>query len=125
MAVQNRKQRGSAAYKRGLWAERLAVWLLRAKLYQILGQRVRTAAGEVDIVARKDDLLIIVEVKARRSYEDVVEAVQTKQKIRLVRSAEILHAQFAQAEKDLGVRFDVIQIVPRRWPIHLRDAWRP
>ena len=114
MAVQNRKQRGSAAYKRGLWAERLAVWLLRAKLYQILGQRVRTAAGEVDIVARKDDLLIIVEVKARRSYEDVVEAVQTKQKIRLVRSAEILHAQFAQAEKDLGVRFDVIQIVPRR-----------
>jgi len=125
MAVQNRKQRGSAAYKRGLWAERLAVWLLRAKLYQILGQRVRTAAGEVDIVARKGDLLIIVEVKARRSYEDVVEAVQTKQKIRLVRSAEILHAQFAEAETDLGIRFDVIQIVPRRWPIHLRDAWRP
>jgi len=125
MAVQNRKQRGSVAYKRGLWAERLAVWLLRAKLYQILGQRVRTAAGEVDIVARKGDLLIIVEVKARRSYEDVVEAVQTKQKIRLVRSAEILHAQFAEAETDLGIRFDVIQIVPRRWPIHLRDAWRP
>ena len=125
MATQNRKQRGSAAYKRGLWAEWLAVWFLRVKLYQILGQRVRTAAGEVDIVARKGDLLIIVEVKARGSYEDVVEAVQSKQKIRLVRSAEILHAQFSEAEKDLGVRFDVIQIVPGRWLIHLRDAWRP
>lgn len=125
MASRNRKQRGSAAYKRGLWAERVAVWLLRVKLYQILGQRMRTAAGEVDIVARKGGVLIIVEVKARRSYEDVVEAVQTKQKIRLVRAAEILHAQFAEAETDLGVRFDVIQIVPGRWPIHLRDAWRP
>jgi len=125
MASRNRKQRGSAAYKRGLWAERVAVWLLRVKLYQILGQRVRTAAGEVDIVARKGGVLIIVEVKARRSYEHVVEAVQTKQKIRLVRAAEILHAQYAEAERDLGIRFDVIQIVPGRWPIHLRDAWRP
>jgi len=125
MASQNRKQRGNAAYKRGLWAERLAVWLLRAKFYRILGERVITRSGEVDIVARKGSTLVIVEVKARGSLDQAAEAVQPRQQVRLARAAEILHAQFAKAEKDLGLRFDVIQIVPGRWPIHLRDAWRP
>jgi putative endonuclease len=127
MATPTRRTRGLSAYKRGLWAERLAVWFLRAKCYRILGERVKTRAGEVDILARKGDVLIIVEVKARPSRDVALEALHPGQQVRLARAAEILLARH-QAEgsgmNNMHVRFDVILIVPGRWPVHMIDAWR-
>ena len=51
-----------AAGRRG---ERLAGWWLRLKGWDILDRRVRTAAGEVDLVARRGTLVAFVEVKTR------------------------------------------------------------
>ena len=117
-----KQERGARAYERGLWAERLARWLLRAKLYRIVGERVKTRAGEVDIVARKGKTLVIVEVKARRSLDEAAEAVSPQQWGRLLRAAEIL---LAREPENTFLRFDVVQIVPGHFPRHLPDAWRP
>lgn len=117
-----KRARGAAAHGRGLWAERLACWLLRLKLYRIVGERVKTRAGEVDIVARKGRMLVIVEVKARRTLGEAAEALQPRQQMRLARAAEIL---LGQQGRDMDLRFDVIQIAPGHFPRHLKDAWRP
>jgi len=122
MARAPKQERGARAYDRGLWAERVARWLLRAKLYRIVGERVKTRAGEVDIVARKGKTLVIVEVKARRSLDEAAEAVSSQQWARLQRAAEIL---LAREPADTFLRFDVVHVAPGRLPRHLRDAWRP
>lgn len=119
--LQVRRHRGAAAHARGLWAERLAVWLLRLKGYRIVGCRVQTRAGEVDIVARKGRTLVIVEVKARPTLEEAAAALQPRQQTRLARAAEALAAR----EGEVDIRFDIVQVAPRRFPRHMRDAWRP
>ena len=50
----------------GRRAETLTAWLLRRKGYVILERSLVTPAGEIDIVARRSLVLVIVEVKARQ-----------------------------------------------------------
>ena len=51
------RQRAEAAGRR---AERIAGWWLRLKGWRILDRRVRTPAGEVDIIARRGALIAFV-----------------------------------------------------------------
>src|SRR5882757_3129488 len=54
-----------AAFRTGLSAESCAAALLMAKGYRILAKRFKTPHGEIDLVAKKRNLLVFVEVKAR------------------------------------------------------------
>ena len=59
-----------AAERRGRRSETWAALFLMAKGYRILGRRVRTRAGEIDLVARSPrGVLCFVEVKARAARE--------------------------------------------------------
>ncbi len=113
-----------AAERRGRRGESLAALLLICKGYRILGRRVRTHAGEIDLVARTPrGVLCFIEVKARRDLQDAQAALGPRQQARIARAAQFYLAQ----RRDLrpkGVRFDTIMIFGR-WPRHLRDAWRP
>ena len=114
-----------AAERRGRRSEILAMLVLVLKGYRILGRRVRTHAGEIDLVARSPrGVLCFVEVKARSAMRDAQEALQAPQQTRIARAAELYLAQW-RGLKCRGVRFDTIAISGRRWPQHLRDAWRP
>ena len=109
------------AEKRGRRGEALAALLLRCKGYRILGRRVRTRAGEIDLVAKSPTgIVCFVEVKTRPQDGLAAEAVGQRQRARIVRAAEFYLAG-RKAEK--GVRFDVVTVVPGRLPRHLRDAW--
>ncbi len=109
------------AEKRGRHGEALAALLLRCKFYRILGRRVRTRAGEIDLVAKSPSgVVCFVEVKTRPQDRLAAEAVGPRQRARIVRAAEFYLAG-RQAPK--GVRFDVVTVVPGRLPRHLRDAW--
>ena len=111
------------AQRRGLRAETLAAWWLRLKGYRILARGFRCPAGEIDLVARRGRSLAIVEVKARPSLTEAGEAVTPRQRRRIARAAEAFiqrHPRLA----DCAVRFDVVMIVPRRWPKHVSDAWQ-
>lgn len=99
--------------------------VLVLKGYRILGRRVRTCAGEIDIVARSlRGILCFIEVKSRGVMLDARQALQSPQQTRIERAAELYLAQW-NGLKYRGVRFDTIAISGRTWPHHVRDAWRP
>lgn len=112
------------AHRLGLWAETKARMLLRAKGYHILESRARTAAGEIDIVARRGRVLAFVEVKARATLDAAAAALGPHQRGRIVRAAELWRAPKPWA-RALDVRFDVVWAGPRGLPRHVPDAWRP
>ena len=114
-----------SAERRGRRSETLAALLLTCKLYRILGRRIRTRAGEIDLVALSPaGIVCFIEVKARRERDAATIALRPRQQARIARAAELFLAQ-RPGLKTRGVRFDTIFVARRRWPQHLRDAWRP
>ena len=116
-------QSRQAAESRGRSSETLAALLLQVKGYRILGRRVRTHAGEIDLVARSPfGMLCFIEVKARAHDRAALESVGARQRARIERAASLYVAgKPALARK--GMRFDIITVAP--FPRHIRDAWRP
>lgn len=113
-----------AAERRGRRSETWAAVFLMAKGYRILGRRVRTRAGEIDLVARSPSgVLCFVEVKARAARELAAELLGPRQQARIARAAAMFLAR-KPALANKGMRFDVIMLAPRSWPKHIPDAWR-
>jgi putative endonuclease len=111
-----------AAFRTGLSAEARAAAYLMAKGYRILAKRFRTPYGEIDIVARRRNLLAFIEVKARASLDEAAYAVTPRQQQRIVDAAQTwLMAHPEQAEFEL--RFDAMLIAPRHLPRHLLAAF--
>ncbi|HYW17005.1 MAG TPA: YraN family protein [Allosphingosinicella sp.] len=105
----------------GRRAERLAALWLQLKGWKILGRRVRTPVGEVDLVARRGKVVAFVEVKARASAQEAGRALDEWRLRRVAAAAEALAPRYAQAGDD--VRLDAIFIVPRRLPRHMVNIW--
>jgi putative endonuclease len=92
------------------------------KRYRILARRFRTPFGEIDLVARRGNLVVFVEVKARASLEEAAYAVTPRQQRRIIDAAQawlVAHPEHAEFE----LRFDVMLIAPRRLPRHLLAAF--
>lgn len=110
------------AERRGRRAEQIAAVYLRAKGFGIIQTRFKTPVGEIDLVARRAQLIIFVEVKWRREVQDALEAVHRPSQIRIARAAghfNAIHPEFSSFYQ----RFDVIALAPWRWPIHLKQAF--
>ena len=111
-----------AAFRTGLSAESRAAALLMAKGYRILAKRFKTPHGEIDLVARKRNLLVFVEVKARARLDDAAYAVTPRQQQRIIDAAQgwlMVHPEHAEFD----LRFDAILIAPRHLPRHLLAAF--
>src|SRR3569832_1574123 len=81
------EKRRQAAEKRGRRSETFAALLLRLKGYRILGRRVRTHAGEIDLIARAPSgLVCVIEVKARADEALAVDSVGQRQQGRIARA---------------------------------------
>ncbi len=110
---------------RGRRAETLAALLLICKLYRVLGRRVKTPLGELDLIAMSPSgIVCFVEVKARATETSAVESLTPRQQERIARAAA-LYLGSRPGLRHKGVRFDAILVVPRRLPRHVKDAWRP
>jgi len=110
------------AEKRGRRAEIAAAWMLRLKGYRIIEERFRTKQGEVDIIARKGDLVAMIEVKARPDIAQAVDAVSYQAQKRIENAGD----SWLQRQRDharLSVRYDIIAVLPRKWPRHIKGAW--
>jgi putative endonuclease len=110
------------AFKFGISAESRAAAFRIAKGYRILARRYRSPAGEIDIVARRRQTLIFVEVKARLRLDDAAEAVIVRQQRRIVAAAEIWLADHPD-DIDCDIRFDVVLVAPRSLPRHIQAAF--
>jgi putative endonuclease len=119
----NGLSRRRAAYRRGHSGERLAILRLMLSGYRVLDRRYKTKVGEIDLIARRGNVVAFVEVKHRGDLATGLEAVTPKSRIRIRRAAELyLRRNPALAERAL--RFDVMVITPWAWPRHIVDAWR-
>lgn len=94
----------------GLEGETLACRALEARGYRVLQRRYRTRFGELDIVARHDQTIVFVEVKARRSgrFGDPAASVTAHKQRRLVLMAGDYLARHSLTRAP--VRFDVVAV---------------
>ena len=109
----------------GKHGEQLAVKYLIGKGFEIRELNWRFQKAEVDIIAQKGDLLVIVEVKTRsnRFFGDPQEFVK-QAKIRLLIKA--IDHYVTDLDLDVEVRFDVIGVVMTNLKTsvtHLEDAF--
>lgn len=110
--------RRRAAEGRGRRSEAFAALYLRLKGYRVLARRFRTPVGEIDLIVRRGRTVVFVEVKNRPSADEAIEAVGPRARKRIARAGSYwLSSQPAAAQFDL--RFDLVIILPRRWPRHL------
>ena len=121
-APRDAEPKRQAAFLLGLSAETRAAAFLLAKGYRIAARRWRSAAGEIDIVARRGNLLVFVEVKARASFDAAAYSVTPRQKRRIASAAAIWLADHAEDAR-CDMRFDAILVAPRRWPRHIEAAF--
>lgn len=99
------------------------MWFLRLRGFSILARRWSSPVGELDLVARKGDLLVFVEVKRRAELAPALSALAAPQQRRIARAAQAFLAARPHLW-GLPCRFDVIAIGGLRLH-HLVDAWRP
>lgn len=109
------------AERRGRIAEWLTMFYLMAKGYRILGHRCRTPFGEVDVAAWKGGVLVIIEVKARRTYDDGAYAVTPTAQQRIARAAQALAGRWRL--QAAPIRFDLVVVGASWLPMHERGAW--
>lgn len=94
----------------GSKGEQLAVDFLIKKGYDILDRNYRFDKAEVDIIAQKDNILAITEVKTRSTIDfgNPQDFVKPKQIQRLVKAVD----EYVIANAlDVEVRFDIIAII--------------
>ena len=122
----NRQQTGKKARENGYKAERFAALFLQLKGYKILERNFKpprgSGAGEIDIIACKNDVLVFVVVKRRPTLETAAETVNRTVQTRRIRGAEYFIATHPELS-DKEMRFDVILISPNRFPEHIRNAF--
>ena len=106
----------------GRRGEAWAALFLRLKRYRILARRVKTPVGEIDLIARRGDLVVFVEVKARGFSHQEAEALGAVNRRRIVRATRL----WLGRHPDLAgqpLRFDVIFLAPFAWPRHIQGAF--
>jgi putative endonuclease len=117
-------------YQRGVISEKLAAIWLQLKGYKILERRYKTKLGEIDLIARHQNTIIFIEVKARPTVDLALESITSSMRRRIENTARyyIGHNDVAMCD----MRFDVVTVIPFRWRNiiaarffihHLDNAW--
>lgn len=90
----------------GRWGEQAAAEYLEKQGYILLERNFRTAHGEVDIIARQNNVLVFVEVKARSSnrYGAPEYSVTPKKRMHILSTAQeyiLAHPEFSTWRMDV------------------------
>jgi putative endonuclease len=101
----------TARQQSGRRAEELAAEFLRGQGFEILQRNYLRRLGELDVIARRADLLVIAEVRTRSSaaFGGAAASVDRRKQQRITRTATALLQQRAELAR-LAVRFDVIVV---------------
>ena len=121
--MMDRRQSGRRAHARGVDAEAAVCAALERDGWQVLARRLRTGAGEMDVVAQRDGLLAFVEVKARARLADAAVALSPRQQRRLLAAAEVILAEHPDWGAG-GVRFDLLLVDAHGRIRRIADAFR-
>lgn len=107
---------------KGHFAEYIAAAYLILKGYRIANLRYKTKSGEIDIIARKRDLAIFIEVKARSDVQKGIDAVSYQSQSRIKNASDLWLAKQKNPHL-ISQRYDIIVILPWQLPVHFLDAF--
>lgn len=111
------------ADQRGREGEAQAAMWLVSQGWRIVAERVKTKAGEIDLIAQRPGLVAFVEVKWRARSVALADAIDERRLSRVAAAAEsVMHLYATQGE---DVRVDVILLAPGHKPHHIENAWMP
>lgn len=110
------------ALRRGARGEFWASVALMLKGFRIVERRYKTRLGEIDLIARRGTLVLIVEVKARATLAEAMDAIARQSERRIEAAADLWLARQPDRPR-LSVRFDMVAILPRRWPVHVPNIF--
>ena len=105
---------------KGYWGEFFAICLLKIKGYSLLAHRYKTYVGEIDIVAKRKNEIVFIEVKARKDEEKCHIAITQKQLRRVQNASQIFLKRNPQFQ-DYAIRYDVILISDWSLPLHIEN----
>lgn len=111
-------------HKRGLAGEEQAIRYLLSRGYQIVTHRFRMGHTEIDLIVRRGNVVVFVEVKTRRgeAFGSPLEAVTGAKRRELVKAAR---AWVDRSGRSSDVyRFDCVGITDGKLE-HVEDAFRP
>jgi putative endonuclease len=111
------------ADQRGREGEAEAAMWLASQGWRIVAERVKTKAGEIDLIAKRTGLVAFVEVKWRARAAALADAIDEKRLTRVAKAAEVVAHEYATDGED--IRIDVILLAPGRKPTHIENAWMP
>ena len=111
------------AERHGRRGEGWAGWWLRLQGWRIVGRRVKTPRGEIDLIARRGGTVAFVEVKWRATSEELDLAIDEYRLRRVAAAVEAVAHRYSRPEDT--IRVDVLLLAPRRWPRHIVNAWQP
>ncbi len=109
------------SYERGLLAEEYAAKIMRLKGYHIIERRFKSYVGEIDLICRKKDIVVFVEVKQRKNRQQFFEAISRTQQKRIMRAA----AAYLKYRKLYNVtqRFDIFFISLPFYYRHIKNVF--
>jgi putative endonuclease len=110
----------------GRKSELLALDYVRSLGFRVAAAPYRTKTGEVDIVAWDGDMLVFIEVKARRNGDPPENAVGSRKRERIIRAARAYISRYRHHE--VSFRFDILSVTSYEkhrpeFRLH-RDAFR-
>ncbi len=111
------------AHAFGLRAEWIAAAWLLAKGYRVLERRFLVKGGEIDLVVRRGDAIVFVEVKAREDIDDALDAIREVKRRRISRAARAWLSRNPWAA-GATLRGDAVFVAPGRLPRHAVEAYR-
>ena len=93
----------------GQWAEQTALLFLQSQQYQYVNKNYHSRFGEIDLIVKRDNELVFVEVKARSAggYAEACEVISYSQQRKIIKTAQFFLQRYPNYY-NFDCRFDVI-----------------
>jgi len=109
--------------KFGRISEYIAILYLMFKGYSILKLRFKHYTGEIDIIVKKGNTVIFIEVKSRKKLDYNYDIVSQRQIFRIKKAASFYLQQNIHYNSSCDIRFDLI-VISGFWHIeHIKHVW--
>ncbi|MEN3929899.1 YraN family protein [Microvirga sp. W0021] len=111
------------AHRYGYFAEWLVLLLLMLKGYRLLARRYAVQGGEIDLIMRRGQLVVFIEVKARRDLQSAIHAIDHRKWRKFARTVRVWLQRNPWA-CEYSLRCDAAYII-NGWRMHyIEDAFQ-
>lgn len=107
-------------YQFGIIHEQEAILELKNQGFEIVKTRYKTKFGEIDVIAKKNDLLVFVEVKSRRN-EELIEVILRPNQVKRIKDSASYFLSKNQEYYNFNFRFDFILFIENQKMQHFES----